>query len=161
MSYTYFRSLLDPAYEKIKAKLKSQLKQDIPKYCAISVDAWSAHHHGYMGINVHYIHNFVRKMHNLACSPFDKRHTGKIIFFFWTFNPDAKDNSLFFVTAENIWKLIKSVLDDWELFLVVMIALRDGAANMIKAFQEAGCSIEDLHCLIHGLQLVVCHELLH
>ena len=78
-SYEYiciFRSLLDPTYEKIKEKLKNRIKEDNPKFCAISLDIWSAYHHGYMGINIHYIHNFVRKMLNLACAPFDKRHTG-------------------------------------------------------------------------------------
>ena len=73
-----------PAYEKIKAKLMDQIGRDQPKFCAISIDAWSAHHKGYMGFNVHYIHNFVRKRFNLACSHFPDRHT-----------------------AVNIWKFVK------------------------------------------------------
>ena len=81
-----FRSLLDPAYEKIKAKLKNQLAIDQPKFCAISLDAWTAHHHGYMGVYIHYIQNFVRKKLNLACSRFDDNHT-----------------------AVNIWKFVKGM----------------------------------------------------
>ena len=68
---------MDSAYEKIKSKLKNQIALDKPKWSAVSLDAWSANHHGYMGVNIHYIHNFVRKELNISCAPFDKRHTGK------------------------------------------------------------------------------------
>ena len=36
---------------------------------------------------------------------------------------------------------------------IVKVALRDGAANMIKAFEDS--NISDLHCLIHALMLVI------
>ena len=83
---SFFRSLLDPAYEKIKAKLENQIAKDSPKFVAAALDGWSNHHHGYMGFDIYYIHNFVRKKFNLACSRFDERHT-----------------------AVNIWKFVKGM----------------------------------------------------
>ena len=51
--------------------------------------------------------------------------------------------------------MIKNVLEDWEILLIVLFALRDGAENMKKAFKEGDCYILDFWCLIHNLQLVV------
>ena len=51
--------------------------------------------------------------------------------------------------------MVKSVLEDWEVLLIVLVALRDGAENMKKAFKEGDCYILDFWCLIHNLQLVV------
>ena len=55
---------------------------------------------------------------------------------------------------------MKSVLEEWEIFLIVNVALRDGAFNMKKAFKEPGCYIIDLHCIIHGVQLVITVDIL-
>ena len=67
--------------------------------------------------------------------------------------------SVILFIAENIWKLVKSVLEDWEVYLLVMIVLRDGAQNMIAAFNLPGCFMEALSCFIHTNQLVILHEL--
>ena len=55
---------------------------------------------------------------------------------------------------------MKSVLEEWEILLIVNVALRDGAFNMKKAFKEPGCYIIDLHCIIHGVQLVITVDIL-
>ena len=149
-----FRSLLEPAYEKIKAKLKNQVECDLPKYVAISIDAWTAHHHGYMGLNIHYIHNFVRKKVNLACSRFDDNHTAVNI---WKF---VKGN----IIGTNLLKLwfrisntfpYSELLEAWNLLAVTLWGLRDGAQNMVSALNQPGCFIIDIHCLIHAIMLVI------
>ena len=56
---------------------------------------------------------------------------------------------------------MKEILTDWELLVVTLVALRDGAANMVKAFEEADCYMIDIHCLCHILQLVIGGEVLN
>ena len=54
-SPTYYRSQLEPMYDGIKSKLMDKLKKDAPPTVSIGLDGWSQHHHGYMGLNLHYI----------------------------------------------------------------------------------------------------------
>ena len=135
-SEKFYRDMLDPTYEKIKEKLKAKLAQDDPEYVAISLDGWSAYHHGYLGINVQYLHNWKLNTFNLACSPFDESHT-----------------------AENIYKKLSGLLEEWQLKERVVLALRDNAANITAAFNFPGCTINSAGCLNHSLQLVVKKEL--
>ena len=58
--------MLDPTYDKIRAKVMSNLESDAPKTIALSLDGWTQHHNGYFGINIHYIHDWRRKSVNLA-----------------------------------------------------------------------------------------------
>ena len=72
----YYASLLDSAYKNIKSKLIYIIKNDNPESVAISLDAWSQHHNGYLGINCNYINNeWQRKVLNLCCTPFNESHT--------------------------------------------------------------------------------------
>ena len=43
----YYYSQLDKNYEKLKAKLKSNMNFDNPESFAISIDAWSQYHNGH------------------------------------------------------------------------------------------------------------------
>ena len=46
-SEAYYRSLLDPTFEKLKEKLKDKIdKSDNPATNAISLDGWSENHEG-------------------------------------------------------------------------------------------------------------------
>ena len=45
-SESYYRSLLDPTFEKLKEKLKDKIKSDNPATNAISLDGWSENHEG-------------------------------------------------------------------------------------------------------------------
>ena len=47
------------------------------------------------------------------------------------------------------------MLEEWNLFVITLWALRDGAHNMIAAFNQPGCIIIDIHCLIHAIMLVI------
>ena len=56
-----------------------KLHSDDLSNVVISLDGWSAHHHGYIGINLHYFHDWKRQQIHLACQPFDKSHTAENI----------------------------------------------------------------------------------
>ena len=130
-SATYFSEQIDNVYEKIKTRVKDQIAEHNPKTSTISLDGWSAKHHGYLGFNRHYIHDFKRYKYNLACTPFDQAHT-----------------------SENIWIKVKNVLDEWE--FIPYLALRDSAQNLKSAFlQDDDCNVEDIPDILHSLQLIV------
>ena len=46
-SHTYYRSMLEGTYDKIKASLQDRLATDNPPTISVGLDGWSAHHHGY------------------------------------------------------------------------------------------------------------------
>ena len=70
VSEKYYRDLLDPSYCKIKTAI----------VVSLALDAWSAHHHGYLGIIIHYISDWNRKSFHIACVTFDERHTAQNIY---------------------------------------------------------------------------------
>ena len=117
-SEKYYRDMLEPTYNKILTQLKHNLYSDNPTQVAISLDCWSAYHHGYMGIVIHYIFKLSRKVFTLACRPFDGHHT-----------------------AENIYSRLESTLLDWNIMDKVCVCLRDNAANMKAAFNVPTCSL--------------------
>ena len=80
---------------------------------------------GYMGINSHYIDDdWKRVIVCLACPPIDEAHTG-----------------------ENIYKILKTVLVEWNIVDKVRagLCLRDNARNMESAFKmDAPWNIDGL-----------------
>ena len=73
----YYRDMLDPTYERVKSRVKERLNSDSPPSFSIALDGWSQYHHGYMGINAHYLDNeWDRQIVCISCSPFDESHTG-------------------------------------------------------------------------------------
>ena len=77
------------------------IHDDNPETVAISLDAWSQSHNGYLGINCHYIDSFwKRKTYNLSCVPFNQSHT-----------------------SEHIILKVKEVLDDFNITDKVKFAL--------------------------------------
>jgi len=136
-SEKYYRSQLDPAYEKIKNALKERLLQSETEDVSVCLDAWSAFHHGYLGMTVHFISkDWKRVKFCISCSQFDERHT-----------------------AKNIFKKIEATAEDWEISSKIGVCLRDNAANVKAAFKEPSCTYESAGCLNHSLQLVIKKEL--
>ena len=76
-SSKYYRSLLEPTFEKVEIKLKGQLMEDNPIVLVISLDGWSQNTHGFLGINLHYLKDWKRKSFHMVCQPFDERHTAE------------------------------------------------------------------------------------
>ena len=46
-SHTYYRSMLEDAYDNIKSSLKEKLANDNPPSISVGLDGWSQFHHGY------------------------------------------------------------------------------------------------------------------
>ncbi len=104
---------------------------------SVCLDVWSAFHHGYLGMNLHFISkDWVRMKFCLACSPFDERHT-----------------------AANIFEKIEIIANDCNLTSRIGVCLIDNAANVKAAFNEPDCIYESAGCLNHSLQLVIKKEL--
>ncbi|XP_047135522.1 zinc finger BED domain-containing protein 4-like [Hydra vulgaris] len=137
-SEKYYRSLLDPTYEKIKVALKEKLVQSEAENVSVCLDAWSSFHHGYLGMTVHFISkDWNRVKFCISCSPFDESHT-----------------------AKNIFKEIKAAAEEWEISSKIGVCLRDNAANVKAAFNEPSCNYKSAGCLNHSLQLVIKKDLL-
>ena len=136
-SEKYYRDMVDPTYTKIRSQLMNKMKSDTqsPPVLSMGIDGWSQFHEGYMGMNCHYLDNdWNRVIFNLACAPFDEKHTG-----------------------ENIYRVVKSVLQEWDIFEAIKegLSLRDNASNMIAAFKQDGGALKSVGCLNHSLQLVI------
>ena len=131
-SAKYYRDQVDKVYEKVRSKINNHIIKDNPQTIAIQLDGWSAYHHGYLGVNITYIHEWERKNFNIACTPFDESHTGS-----------------------NLFKLLLFITDKWEITSKIHAGVRDNAANVKKLFKEDGCSWVDFGCLNHSLQLVI------
>ena len=113
-----------------------KMTKDSPPIISAGLDAWSAHHHGYLGINSHYLNNdWEREIFNLACVPFDEKHT-----------------------AENIYKKLDSVIKDWNIQDKMGLCVRDNAANMKSAFRLEISTLKSIGCLNHTLQLSINDE---
>ena len=46
-SHTYYRSMLEDSYNKIKTSLQNKLESDSPASVSVGFDGWSQYHHGY------------------------------------------------------------------------------------------------------------------
>ena len=122
--------LLSPV-NKIFSVLKSKLESDAPLTISVGLDAWSAHHHGYLGVNGHYLNeNFDRIIFCLGCTPFDVSHT-----------------------AANIYEKISRLLDEWDLLHKTGLCLRDNAANMVACFELEYSCLKSAGCVNHTIQL--------
>jgi len=108
----YYRSMLDPAYEKIKTALKDRLEEEEVETVSIGLDACSNFHHAYLGTTIHFISkDWERMKFSLSCSKFDERHT-----------------------AANIYQKIQEIAEDWDITSKIGVCLRDNAANVKAAF---------------------------
>ena len=129
----YYRSLLNPTYERIKKVIREKINHDSPPIFALGLDPWSQFHNGYLGVNAHYINDeWKRIIFCLSCVPFDERHT-----------------------AENIYKNLTTVLTEWDMKEKIGLCLRDNAANMKATFKLPESTLHDAGCLAHTLQLVI------
>ena len=131
------------AYQ-IRASLAAKFTEDSPPTMSLGLDAWSQHHHGYLGINSHHINKeWEREIFNLACVPFDEHHTAENIY-----------NRL-----DSVVKDWDSVVKDWEFEDKVGLCVRDNASNMKAAFELEISNLKSIGCLSHTLQLCINDEI--
>ena len=103
----------DSCASRVKSVLVDKLESDAPPTISIGLDAWTAHHHGYMGMNAHYLTNdWERIIFNLACTPFDESHT-----------------------AEHIYEVLHFEVLDWGIMAKTGLCLRDNAFNMVSEYE--------------------------
>ena len=57
----------------------TQVADHNPDSFSMTLDAWSAKCHGYVGINAHYLHDWQRFTFHVYCQPDDESHTGEHI----------------------------------------------------------------------------------
>ena len=76
----YYRDMMQASYIKCKEVSQEKIRVDNPDQISLVLDGWSQFHHGYIGINIHYIDgNWERKKINLGCKQFDESHTGEAL----------------------------------------------------------------------------------
>ena len=135
-SATFYRNLLDKAYENGVKKTVEKIDVDNPKYIACQLDGWSAYRHGYMGLLISYLtKDWKRVSLCLACSPFDSNHTGEII---------------------GEW--LDTKLASWKVLDRTHVVISDTASNMIKSMEFLPNSMEHCGCLNHIMQLSINDE---
>jgi len=119
-------------YEKVKDRLQSSLRK--AKRISFTTDIWTepCTTKAFIGISAHWIDaNWERKFAIISCEEFSGRHTSK-----------------------RIAGKLESILDGWGIKKAAChVVMCDNAANMAKAFQEAGIPI--VGCALHTLQLAI------
>ena len=50
-----YREMMQDAYGRCRESMQKKIKDDNPEQISIVLDGWSSTHHGYVGVNVHYI----------------------------------------------------------------------------------------------------------
>ena len=59
----YYRDLMQKTYTECRDKMMQRLVDANPQDVAMVLDGWSQFHHGYLGVNIHYINeNWERKI---------------------------------------------------------------------------------------------------
>ena len=132
----YYRDMMQSSYTKCKEKIQELLIEANPAQVSLVLDGWSAYHHSYVGVNVHYIDkDWVRRKINIGCKKFDESHTG-----------------------EALANFIENMTTEWGIYEKIYVPVTDSAANMVKMFEFLPWDRAD--CGNHSLQLVINDEIL-
>ena len=75
----YYRSLLEPIFNKVKGILMGIVSKDNPNSVSFALDAWSAMRHSFLGIVAYYLKDWKRVVFHVYCQPFDESHTAENI----------------------------------------------------------------------------------
>lgn len=134
-SRRYFAEVLLPrTYNEIKAGLKEDLLATNAPFVSFTSDIWTSQHanEAFVSLSAHWIDpEFQRKNAGLHAKHFPGSHTG-----------------------ENIERMIRSMMVDWEIIKERQhILVRDGAANM--ALGTRLTDLSSVHCFLHILDLVI------
>ena len=130
-----YREMMQDAYGRCRESMQKKIKDDNPEQISIVLDGWSSTHHGYVGVNVHYIgSDWKRVKINIGCKKFDESHTGAAMA-----------------------KFIEELTQVWDIYYNISIGVTDSAANMIKMFEYLPWQHVD--CGNHSFQLVLNDEI--
>ena len=132
----FYRDMMLKTYQKCKEQMMNILNDINPDNVALVLDGWSQFHHGYVGVNAHFIDDgWKRKKFNLGCIQLDTSHTGQAM-------------------AD----LTQTLAEEWQIANKVFFVVRDGASNMVRMGDLLHWGHGD--CANHTLQLTIQDELL-
>ena len=134
-SNKFYRTKMQESFNKCKEAMQIKLSEDNPSNVSVVLDGWSSFHHGYVGVNIHYISDkWDRVKINLCCKKFDESHTGEALATFVT-----------------------DLLHEWNLYDRVNVVISDSASNMKKMVEYL--PFERVDCGNHTLQLSINDEI--
>ena len=102
-----------------------------PAQVSLVLDGWSSYHHGYVGVNIH----FIDENWNFGCKKFDESHTGQALASF-----------------------ISDLTQEWNIYDKTTVAVTVSASNMKKMFEYQPWDRAD--CGNHTLQSAINDEIL-
>ena len=131
----FYRMKMQESYLKCRKTMQDKLMNDNPSHITLVLDGWSSYHHGYVGVNIHYVNKeWKRTKINLCCKKFDESHTG-----------------------EALAEFVTDLLHEWNIFEKVNVIISDSAANMKKMVDFLPFERGD--CGNHTLQLSINDEI--
>lgn len=137
-SNKFYRDMMQSSYVQCKETIQDMINKADPGIVSLTMDGWSSQHHGYVGVNIHYIdEDWVRRKVNIGCKKFDESHTGQALANF-----------------------TEELAQEWNVYDKIGVAVTDSAANMVKMFEYLpGWDRAD--CANHTFQLVINDEILN
>ena len=130
----FYRDMMQASYQKCKETIREMINEASPDQVSLVLDGWSAFHHGYVGVNIHYIDkNWKRVKINLGCKRFDESHTGEALAGF-----------------------ISDLTNNWNIYEKIYVVVTDSASNMKTMFNFLPWDRAD--CGNHTAQLVINDE---
>ena len=131
----YYRDLMQKTYTECRDKMMQRLVDANPQDVALVLDGWSQFHHGYLGVNIHFINeDWERKIYNIGSVPLDCSHTG------------AK-----------MAEVTEGLAQEWNVLDKIFFMVRDSAANMIRMGDLVAWDHGD--CTNHTFQLNIKDEM--
>jgi hypothetical protein len=93
----FYRDMMQASYSRCQETVKNMINKANPAQVSLVLDGWSAYHHGYVGVNIHYIdENWKRVKINIGCKKFDESHTGQALA---SFISDLTKNGTFMIRS--------------------------------------------------------------
>ena len=132
----FYREMMQKSFASCKERMVKILADADPKDITLILDGWSQFHHGYVGVNIHFIDGkWERKKFNIGCVQLDTSHTG-----------------------EAMADLVQNLTQEWKVDDKITFVVRDSASNMVRMGNLLGWQHGD--CTNHTLQLTIQDELL-
>ena len=131
----FYRMKMEESFVRCRQAMQDKLAKDNPSSVSVVLDGWSSYHHGYVGVNIHYIsEGWKRVKINLCCKRFDDSHTGEALATF-----------------------VSDLMHEWNIYEKVGVFVTDSASNMKKMFDYL--PFERVDCGNHTLQLSINDEI--
>ena len=99
----FYGDMMRKSYTTCKEKMKYQIKYDNPEKIATVLDGWSEFHHGYIGVNIHYVNKtWERRKINIACTLTDTNQAMADFMIVLLNDGEIQDKDNFFLHDQNV-----------------------------------------------------------